>query len=241
VIFEKTPDSLEVYDPHQDYIVCANHFQSKGLGKLGSNILQIKESASAYRYQRLKELLDANGKNTVQKTVNILRDRKGLGGEDIGLGNEKAINQLIAHHSIVFDPNKLMVWVSTTPWQLGEYVAYDLRKVFAQKGMKTDQEISDSVSDIAADPFLTTQSFHDFIDFRKMKQSEVNGEPIDPKNIVALNPAFYQSYVLAGDFEFKKKDFNNALSYYRQALSKVIATWKEEEYIQQQINKCLKK
>ena len=153
MIIEKTPDSLDVYDPHQNYIVCANHFQSKGLGKLGSNIHQMQESASAYRYQRLSELLEANGKNTVQKTVNILRDRKGLGGQDIGLGNEKAINQLIAHHSIIFEPDKLMVWVSTAPWQLGEYVAYDLKKVFALNGLQTDQEISESASDIAADQF----------------------------------------------------------------------------------------
>ena len=76
-----------------------------------------------------------NGKNTVEKTVNILRDRKdGLHNADIGMGNEKAINQLIAHHSIVFEPEKLIVWVCTSPWQLGEYVAYDLKKVFALKG-----------------------------------------------------------------------------------------------------------
>ena len=241
VIIEKTPDSLEVYDPHQDYIVCANHFQSKGLGKSGSNVQQIKESASAYRYQRLTELLEANGKNTVQKTVNILRDRKGLHGEDIGMGNEKAINQLIAHHSIVFEPNKLMVWVSTSPWQLGAYVAYDLKKIFAWKGMTTDQEVADSIGNIAADSFLTTQSFQDFIDFRKMKQLVISGESIDPNSIVASNPSYNQSYVLAGDYEFRQKDFDKALHYYRQALNKVIATKKEEDYIHQQINKCLKK
>ncbi|MEI9910600.1 MAG: hypothetical protein WDO71_13545 [Bacteroidota bacterium] len=43
---------------------------------------------------------------------------------------KKPLNQLIAHHSIVFEPQKLLVWVSTSPWQLGQYVAYDLKKVF---------------------------------------------------------------------------------------------------------------
>ena len=33
VIIEKTPDSLDIYDPQKDFIVCANHFQSNGLGK----------------------------------------------------------------------------------------------------------------------------------------------------------------------------------------------------------------
>jgi isopenicillin-N N-acyltransferase-like protein len=99
------------------------------------------ESASPYRYNRLMELLNANGKNTVQKTIAILRDQKGMHGENIGMGNEKAINQLMSHHSIVFEPKKLLVWVSTSPWQLGEYVAYDLKKVFGLRGMKQNQEI----------------------------------------------------------------------------------------------------
>jgi len=90
VIIEKTPKEIDVYDPHQDYIVCTNHFQSNGLDSSKDNIQQLKESASPYRYQRMMELLNANGPNTVQKTVDILRDRKGLHGADIGMGNEKA-------------------------------------------------------------------------------------------------------------------------------------------------------
>ena len=120
------------------------------------NIEQENESASSYRYKRLMELLNANGKNTVQKTVNILRDQKGLNNANIGMGNEKAINQLIAHHSIVFEPKKLIVWVSTSPWQLGRYVAYDLNKIFALQGMKENREIADSSLTIAADSFLLT-------------------------------------------------------------------------------------
>ena len=91
----------------------------------------MEESASLYRFERLEELLAANGKNNVEKTVRILRDQKGLHNSDIGMGNEKAINQMIAHHSVVFEPEKLMVWVSSSPWQFGSFVAYDLRKVFS--------------------------------------------------------------------------------------------------------------
>ena len=119
VIIEKTPETLDVYDPQQKFIVCTNHFQSNGLAHTKSNKEQLEESASSYRYQRLLELLDSNGKNTVQKTVNILRNRQGLHNEDIGMGNEKAINQLIAHHSIVFEPEKLLV-CSTFPLATGK-------------------------------------------------------------------------------------------------------------------------
>jgi predicted choloylglycine hydrolase len=240
VIVEKTPDSLDVYDPQQNYIVCTNHFQSEGLSKSKKNVEQINESASPYRYERLMELLNENGKNTVQKTVNILRDRKGLHNADIGDGNEKAINQLIAHHSIVFEPKKRIVWVSTSPFQLGEYIAYDLKKVFAMQGLQKDVEIAESNLTIAADSFLMTPAYDRFVSFKKYKERIADGEKINPDTLVATNPQFYHAYVIAGDYALKQKDYKKAIQYYQIALTKVIATKQEEHYIREQIVKATK-
>ncbi|MBL7703727.1 MAG: peptidase C45 [Ferruginibacter sp.] len=241
VIIEKTPDDLDVYDPQKNYIVCANHFQSNKLGKTKMNIEQENESASSYRYQRLMQLLNANGKNTVQKTVNILRDQKGLNGSDIGMGNEKAINQLIAHHSVVFEPKKLIVWVSTAPWQLGKYVAYDLKKIFALHGMQQNKEIADSSLAIAADSFLLTPAYKNFQVFRNIKQEILDGRAADTKALVNSNPEFYNAYLLAGDYLYKQKEYAAALQNYNLALTKVIATKKEEDHIKAQIKKINKK
>lgn len=241
VIIEKTPDDLDVFDPQKDFIVCTNHFQSKGLGKTRMNIEQENESASPYRYKRMLELINANGKNTVQKTIGILRDRKGLNNADIGMGNEKAINQLIAHHSIVFEPKKLLVWVSTAPWQLGEYVAYDLNKIFALKGMKENTEITDSSLTIAADPFLLTPAYANFTVFRALKQHIMDGGEVNADSLIMSNPEFYNAYVLAGDYLYKKKKYAEALKDYQLALTKVIATKKEEDHIKEQIRKINKK
>jgi isopenicillin-N N-acyltransferase-like protein len=238
VIIEKTPTALDVYDPHRDLIVCTNHFQSDGLAKSKDNIEQINDNASQYRYQRLSELLSTNGKNTVRKTINILRDRKGMHNADIGMGNEKAINQLIAHHSIVFEPGKLLVWVSTSPWQLGKFVAYDLRKVFALRGLKQDQEISDTALTVEEDTFLLSSGYRDFETFRKFKQRITNGGVVNTDSLVASNPEFYHAYVLAGDYSYRKNEFQKALHYYQHGLTKVIATKKEEDYIKNQIKKC---
>jgi hypothetical protein len=155
VVIEKTPDSLDIYDPNKNFITCANHFQGAELSKLKSNVEQMDQSASLYRYNRLSQLLQSNGKNTVEKTVAILRDHEGMNNEDIGLGNEKALNQFIAHHSIVFEPEKLKVWISTAPWQMGQFVCYDLTKVFALAGSKTDQEIYDTALNVACRPVYT--------------------------------------------------------------------------------------
>ena len=241
VIIEKTPDELDVYDPQKDLIVCANHFQSKVLAKTKMNIEQENESASSYRYKRMMELLNANGKNTVQKTIHILRDQKGLNNANIGMGNEKAINQLIAHHSIVFEPQKLLVWVSTSPWQLGEYVAYDLNKIFALHGLKENREIADSSLTVAADSFLLTPAYKNFILFRTLKQQIMDGGRVNADSLVASNPEFYNAYVLAGDYLYKQKDYPAALRNYQMALKKVIATKKEEDHIKEQIKIINKK
>ncbi len=239
VVIEKTPDDLDVYDPGKDQIVCTNHFQSKALNGSVENKEQIDESASAYRYQRLTDLLSSNGKNTVSKTVAILRDRGGLNNSDIGMGNEKAINQLIAHHSIVFEPEKLLVWVSTSPWQLGQYVAYDLKKVFAMQGMQQSQEIAVDSLTMPADSFLQTTDFKNFETFRTFKQRIARGEQVDTDSLVNSNPNYYHSYVLAGDYQYKKQAYKKAAEFYKIALTKEVATRKEVTYIRKQLKNCL--
>jgi isopenicillin-N N-acyltransferase-like protein len=242
VIIEKTPATIDVYDPHSNYIVCTNHFQGDVLAPSKENIRQMTNSASLYRYDHLMDLLKNNGKNTVQKTVDILRDTKGLGGADIGVGNEKSINQFIAHHSIVFEPQKLKVWVSTSPWQLGEFVCYDLNKVFALQGMKKDQEIMDSDLNIAPDTaFLNSLTYKNFIAYRAIVQRISNNQKVNPDSLIIDNPQYYNAYVIAGDYSFNSHQFAKALHFYQTALTKVIATKEEEAAVKQKIIKCNKK
>ena len=184
--------------------------------------------------------LKCNGKNTVQKTVDILRDTKGLNDANIGLGNEKSINQFAAHHSIVFEPQKLKVWVSTSPWQLGEFVCYDLKKVFAMKGLKKDQEIIESSLTIPPDTFLNTQTYKHFVAYRAIVQRISDNKTVNPDSLIINNPQYYNAYVIAGDYEFKLKQYDKALAYYQQALSRVIATKEEEKSVRQKIIKCKK-
>lgn len=240
VVIEKTPDDLDVYDPHTNYIVCANHFQSKRLSLTKPNVEQVNESASIYRYKRVMQLIDTNN-NTVQKTVTLLRDRYGLNNANIGMGNEKAINQLIAHHSIVFEPRKLLVWVSAAPWQLGKFVAYDLNKVFAMGGLKEDREIADSALTIPADSFLLTNDYKNFVRFWSYKQRLAEKKEVNVDSLIASNPEYYHTYVLAGDYLYRKGKYDIAKRYYQLALTKLIATKKEEDHIKKQIENCNQK
>ena len=240
IVIERTPNNLDIYDPNKSYIVCANHFQSKGLSKIKPNVEQVNESSSAYRYQRVMQLIDTNN-NTVQKTASLLRDRYGLNNTNIGMGNEKSINQLIAHHSIIFEPKKRIVWVSASPWQLGQFIAYDLDKVFALRGLKHNSEICDSALTIPADSFLLSKDFQNFIRFRGYKQSLSEKKDVNVDSLISTNPEYYHSYILAGDYLYRKKQYDLAKQYYQKALSKLIATKKEEDHIRKQIENCIQK
>ena len=81
-------------------------------------------------WQRINQMLDELSPINPNDASHILRNRYGLNNNDIGICNEKSLNQSIAHHSVVFQPEKLRIWVSSSPWQLGEYICYDLNKIF---------------------------------------------------------------------------------------------------------------
>lgn len=240
VIIEKTPKQLAVYDPAQDHIQCTNHYQSQTFEQQDLNIEQKEKSASVYRYKRLRELMGRNYPLTPQKIANVLRDRGGLDDADIGTGNEKAVNQLIAHHSVIFQPDSLRMWVSTDSWQLGEYICYDLRKVFALNGLDKDTVLIDKALTIAADTFLQTKRYAGFLKFRKNKMALLQGQPVDTAEVVHSNPDYYDAYRIAGDYCYKKGWYKPALDYYTSALRYEIATIDEREAIEEKISLCRK-
>lgn len=241
VIIEKTPDELAVYDPSSDHILCTNHYQSKDFEEQELNIEQKAKSASVYRYNRLDELMKASYPLTPLKMANILRDRMGVGNSDIGVGNEKAINQLIAHHSVIFQPDSLRMWVSTNNWQLGEYICYDLNKIFALKGLAKDTVLIEESLTIPADSFIYTAQYKNFLKFRENKMALLEGRPVDTAMVVHSNPTYYDAYRIAGDYSYKKGWYTAALNYYTQALNYEIATVNEKETIQKKIALCKKK
>ncbi len=155
-IIEVSPNNFGVYEvENSNQLICANHFQSAAYADDKKNQKHIIESHSQYRYERMEELLEETPKVDPKAVVEILRDREGLDDATIGYGNEKALNQLLAHHGIVFQPEDLLVWVSSNPYQMGEFVAYDLNEIFKENNQnKASEMIAESNLNIAKDPFL---------------------------------------------------------------------------------------
>ncbi|MCC6599868.1 MAG: peptidase C45 [Crocinitomicaceae bacterium] len=237
-VIEKTPEVCTIYHGQKNSIICANHFQSDSLKDTEVNKKHIETSASAYRYERVEELLHQNGKNNVGKTVDILRDKQGLGGVEIGLGNEKSICQLIAHHSIIFVPAKKQFWIAAAPYQLGAFYCYDLDSVFS-KQTKLNEEIYSEDRTIPKDYFSETKAFIDFQKFNRYRFPFSSKEGMNPDSIVAWNPECYLSHMITADYYYEHKEYKKAEEACRNALTKEIATEQEREHIEKLLIECV--
>lgn len=248
-IIEKSPSKMALFGASKNYLQCANHYQSDTFKKEPNNVSNIQESASQYRYNRLSELLLQTPKMDYKKAAEILRDQRGLANKNIGYGNEKAMNQLIAHHAVIFQPEKGLMWVSTAPYQLGKFVCYDLNKVFANAEMVEKNEvIYESNLTIEADTFLNGQEWQNFLVYRDLKQEikqhiKAKTFTIDTKiqNIISANPEYWEAYFWAGEYERAKGNKQQAIALYRQALGKEINAQSETEKIKSLIAECERK
>ena len=248
VIIEKSPFNIAIVMPADNYLACANHFQSVEFSLDPMNIRNKNENASVYRYKRLVQDITNSIPLDYKGVAAILRDQRGLNDEDIGMGNEKAMNQLIAHHSIIFKPEQLLVWVSTSPWQIGSYVCYDLSKIFHNfAGLQHKVEITEPDKTIPPDSFLGSSDYKRFMRFREMrkevkqifrtgKTDMLPGSFLD--DFRASNPMYYEVFDLIGDYYSKTGQWRLAQAEYRHALSLVIPRWKEKENIIKKLADC---
>lgn len=239
VVIEKTPDDIAIFDRGTDFIILTNHFQSDKFLNDPLNVENMKNETSVYRHDRVQELLDANHVVTPEVAAGILRDYRGLGGKDIGLGNEKAVNQFIAHHSVIFEPGRLRLWVAGPPWQLGEYWMYSLDSLrnsafqlrdFAKHPPDTTTEErsggteghgEDTIT-IPADPFLKTQTYRDLLNYRALAARIEAGTYTegDADSLIGYNPEFFHTYRVLGDYFGAKGEGQRAKEYFRLALEK---------------------
>ena len=249
VIIEKSPSLIGFTEPKANYIICANHFQSPVFFNDPKNRRDRQENASVYRYHKVLDDITDEQPLDAKKMATILRDRSGMNNKDIGMGNEKAINQLIAHHSVIFDPSRRLAWVSTDPWQLGSYVCYDLNKIFHTfAGLQRKVEITEQDKILPADPFLGSDDYWHFLRFRQMRKviktvtqsSEIlTLPPSFISEFILTNPEYFEVYSVSGDYYKHINRPDSGLIYYRRALRKEIPRWSEKKKIIEKMSSCI--
>ena len=249
-VIEKSPYMTSLYSPAGNQLICTNHFQSDEFRKDSMNSLHIRRSASLYRYQRVQQLLDRYDSLSVVDAALVLRDMKGMNDRDIGMGNEKAVNQLIAHHSVIFEPEKCLVWISAGPYQIGEYICYDLKQVLNDpKMIYAQSQIYKKDLTLPPDPFLGGQEWRKFLEYRalsrKISAAAKTGDnkitDADIEILISSNPAYYHTYELCGDYYMPTGCSVNADKFYRKALEMEIPTMDEKERIENKLKENTKR
>ncbi len=245
VIVEVSPHNFGVYKvENSGKVFCTNHFQSEAYKDDKRNQKHIAESHSKYRYEKLQELLQENKKLNPEKMATLLRDKSGLKNKSIGFGNEKAINQLLAHHAVIFSPQKKLVWVSSNPYQLGEFVCYDLNEVFSDERLKSDK-FSKSELNIAKDSFADSQEFRNYEEFKKLSSEFDDENKVLSEEFInhyqSLNRDFWLGYYLAGKYYFKLKDYQRAKTEFEKALTKEITTVPDKKNVEKYLKKVFEK
>lgn len=248
VLIEVSPKKMDVYEvPNSNQLICSNHFQSTTFKDEKRNQTQITESHSEYRFERMQELLSENKKINPEIASEILRNKNGLNDIPLGFGNEKALNQLLAHHGIIFKPAAKLVWVSANPFQLGEFVCYNLDSIFSKKS-NTAISFEEENLNIAKDPFLKTEAFQNFKKFKKenyqidvwlKKKAPISSEFIS--HYQSLNPDYWVVYYKAGLYFYQRKEFRAAQINFKKALTKEITTAPDKAKIEKYLKKLKRK
>lgn len=89
------------------------------------------QTSTMPRRRRLDEILaNLPPGATVQDAVAVLRDKKGIGGEKLPLGDRRTLDALIATHGVVMDATAKVLWVSEGPHLVGRFLAFDLGALF---------------------------------------------------------------------------------------------------------------
>ncbi|MBW3518413.1 C45 family peptidase [Flavobacterium sp. NKUCC04_CG] len=244
VLLEISPKKFDVYRvENNNYILCSNHFQSEAYQSDKRNLDQIEQSHSAYRWDKMNQLIDESDKLNPEKMAAILREKDGLHGRQLGYGNEKALNQLLAHHAVIFKPEQRLVWVSSNPYQLGEFVAYDLNKIFGED-LKTAQTLGIDSLIIAKDPFLETVDYENYEKYRQIdreiQQKISDKSVISAEEITAyqqLNPELWSVYFWAGKYYYQKGYFKEAQIEFEKAKTKEITTDLERKTVEKYLRK----
>lgn len=248
VLIEKSGKKTVLFQNDKDYIICSNHFQSPELFNDKLNQRTLVENPTLIRYKRVEEMMLRHAPISENDAAILLRDKKGLHDTELGLGNEIATDQLIAHHSVIFKPEKKLLWICTGPYSEGKYHAYNIDKIFNDpENACVKSEIFDDENTIAADDFYYSPELHNFEQYKKLIKdfsldlvaSSNVSETVD--RLISCNPYNFNTYSVLGDYFLKKKNYETASAYFKKGLEMQIPNYSERKHMEKEMAKCNKK
>lgn len=211
-----------------------NHLLHEPFDRDAQNDRIRRYTASGYRYERLEERLGELAPLDPEKAVMVLRDRRGKGGAELGLGNHNALDDLSLAHAVVVDATAMVMWVAEGPSALGRFRAFDLRYLLMRQGTRPAP-----LDDIASDRLLHSEEFSDFqqaLDAIAHAQSLLAaGLPeralASAKLALALAPDVGDLHRLLGDIERELDHPAEARRHYERYLELVPGRLRDQERV----------
>ena len=147
-----------------------------------------------------------------------MRDKRGAGGETLGLGNRNALDAIIATHSVIVDATSMTLWVGEGPHLLGRFVGFDLRKELAGEDRPTP-------ADLPADAILDSDDLRAYREALSHLATASQLAAVAPDRAVeeleraaALQDHMPEPQRLLGDARRKRGDLEGARRAYRRFL-----------------------
>lgn len=194
---EKSPTKTIITEIKKDSVV-ANHLQSPEFANDSINEWRKTELTSLYRQSRGEELLktlkigDSKSREAAdEKVLSILRDK-----DDLHLNNRRAIDALIAAHSVIYDAGSQTLFVSQGPAVSGKFTGFDLAKSFAQK-------MPVAIGELPADPDVTPELWQKVRGSEKLIWKARASRNCDATREIMKQIEFQESspyHQMAGDF-----------------------------------------
>ncbi len=250
---EKSPEEIELYrSSDKDMLLCTNHFQSEKFMQNERNLMNINQTDTKYRIELLAELLGKKEKFDAEDAMGVLLNPYGKGGENIGFGNEMAINQLIAHHSVVFEPDSFNIYVCTQPKDFNPYVKFNLQdilNVVVETHGRASNEHGRASNDfgrasdykIACQYISVADSVRQSDEYRGYKGYLYLKSRKDltsfPDELPKMNPMYFESYDIAGDIYIMFNAKEIACERWQKALECKIPKLAQRKAIEDKIKK----
>ena len=96
--------------------------------------------------------------------------------------------------------------------------------------------------------FLQTKNYKDYEEYRKIREQFIHDleheKPINPADAEALkhlNPYFWQSYYLSGQYYYRAGNYKQAIIDFKQALVREVTTLPDKEHLEKLLKKSYRK
>lgn len=135
-----------------------NHFESS-LENDPKNQRVRQNTSTLPRRARADELIAAlpAGPVTPSAAAALLRDRRGARGQELPLGDRRAVNALIATHGVIMQAGPRVLWVSEAPHLLGQFRAFELRRLLAPN--YDPEAAAETLESLPADELLSSGKY----------------------------------------------------------------------------------